>query len=344
MPDAQPNDRKRVLDILWGFAECRVLIAAVELDIFTAIAKGHNTAKAVAAQSEVSERGVRILLNALTSMEFLSKKRSAYFLEPIAGQFLVKGRKGYMGANVLHAIHLWERWASLTEAVKTGTAADLASARERGARFFPILVEALFPINYPIACEGYDQLGVGKTWKNIKVLDVAGGSAPWSVPVAERDPKSRVTLLDFPEPVKVARRFVKKHKVEKQFQFIESNLWDVDWGTNQYDLIVLGHICHSEGEKKTREMIRRAFRALKPDGKLLIAEMVADDRCAGPGSWPLMFAVNMLVNTEEGDTFTFSEYRRWCKAAGFRSFEALPVKEHSPLLVATKLIEITAEI
>jgi len=156
------------------------------------------------------------------------------------------------------------------------------------------------------------------------------------VPVAERDPKSRVALLDFPEPVKVARRFVKKHKVEKQFRFIESNLWDVDWGTNQYDLIVLGHICHSEGEKKTRGMIRRAFRSLKPDGKLLIAEMVADGRRAGHGSWPLIFAVNMLVNTEEGDTFTFSEYRRWCKAAGFRSFEALPVKEHSPLLVATK--------
>lgn len=336
MPNSQPNDRKRIVDILWGFAECRVLITAVELDVFTAISKGHNTVKAVAAQSGASERGVRILLNALVSMQFLSKKRGVYSLEPIAQNHLVKGRKGYMGVSVLHTIHLWERWGTLTECVRQGTAVEFHSAEDSGARYFPTLVKALFPRNYPIACEAYDKLGVGKSWKNLRVLDIAGGSAPWSVPVAERDPKSRVTLLDFPEPIQVAKSFVKQHKVENQFRYIESNLWDVDWGTDQYDLIVFGHICHSEGEKKTREMICRAHRALKAGGKLLIAEMVADDQRAEPGSWPLMFAANMLVNTDSGDTFTFSEYRRWCIAAGFNSFDILPVTEHSPLLVSTK--------
>lgn len=336
MDDSQPNERKRLVDLLWGFAECRVLITAVELEVFTHLAKGHNTAQAIARQSASSERGVRILLNALVSMRFLSKSRNVYSLEPVSESCLVRGRKGYMGANVLHTLHLWERWGTLTDAVRRGTAVDLGSARERGKQFFPVLVEALFPRNYPIACEACDRLGVGSTWQNLQVLDIAGGSGPWSIPIAERDPGSRVTLVDFPEPVKVAKRFAKKHKVLSQFEFVESNLWEAEWGSSQFDLVLFGHICHSEGEKKTREMIRRAFRALKPGGKLLIAEMVADDQRSEANSWALMFAVNMLVNTEEGDTFTFAEYRRWFKAAGFRAVERLPVKEHSPLLVAMK--------
>lgn len=336
MDDSLPKERKRLVDLLWGFAECRVLITAVELEVFTHIARGHNTAPAIARQSASSERGVRILLNALVSMRLLSKSRNVYALVPVSETHLVRGRKGYMGANVLHTIHLWERWSTLTEAVRRGTAIDLGSARERGKQFFPVLVEALFPRNYPIACEACDKLGVGTTWQNLRVLDVAGGSGPWSLPVAERDPGSRVTLLDFPEPVEVAKRFAKKHKVLNQIEFVESDLWEVEWGSSQFDLVLFGHICHSEGAKKTREMIRRAFRALKPGGKLLIAEMVADDQRSEANSWALMFAVNMLVNTEEGDTFTFAEYRRWCKAAGFGAVEDLPVKEHSPLLVAMK--------
>jgi 2-polyprenyl-3-methyl-5-hydroxy-6-metoxy-1,4-benzoquinol methylase len=241
-----------------------------------------------------------------------------------------------MGDHILHGIHLWERWGTLTECVRQGTAVEFRGAEDSGARYFPTLVRALFPRNYPIACEGYDRSGIGRESKGLRVLDVAGGSAPWSIPLAERNPRTRVTLIDFPDPIEIAREFSRKHHVSDQVQFIEGNLWDVDWGTDRFDLVIFGHICHSEGEKGTREMIRRAFRALRPGGRLLIAEMVADDTRSAPGSWPLMFAVNMLVNTEAGDTFTFSEYRRWCEAGGFTAFKTVPVSDHSPLLVATK--------
>jgi len=329
------DDRRRIIDLLWGFAEPRILMTAVELDLFTAIARGATTVRALAKKCQTSERGMRILLNALVGMGFLQKARQEFSLRPIASRHLVRGRKEYLGANVLHAMHLWERWATLTEAVRQGTAVDLPEARQRGSRFFPALVEALFPRNYPIACQMCEALQIGSSWKKLRVLDVAGGSGPWSVPIAERDPQSRITLIDFPEPVRIARKFARRHKVIEQFEFIEEDLWSVDWGSNQFDLVIFGHILHSEGARRGRKMVRRAYEALKPRGRLLIAETVADEsRSQDP--WPLIFAVNMLVNTEEGDTFTLSEMKRWCRSAGLAKVETLAVQNHSPLIVATK--------
>jgi len=329
------EDRNRIVDILWGLAETRILIAAVELDVFTAISQGAVTAKALAENCGASERGIRILLNGLVAMQFLAKAGGTYALKSIASEHLVRGRKGYMGSNVLHTIHLWQGWGTLTDAVRQGTAVDLAKSRERGAKFFPVLVDALFPRNYPIACEMCEQLGIGLSWKKLRVLDVAGGSGPWSVAVAERDTQSRVTLIDYPEPVRVARRFARQHKVLEQFTYEENDLWVASWGRTPHDLVIFGHILHSEGAKKSQEMIWSAYACLKSGGKLVIAEMVADDsRSRDP--WPLIFAVNMLVNTEAGDTFTRAEMRRWCRSAGFGKVESLPVQNHSPLIVATK--------
>ena len=108
-----------------------------------------------------------------------------------------------------------------------------------------------------------------------------------------------------------------------------------DFGEAKFDLGILGHICHSEGATRTQELFARVHRALKPGGVILIAEMVPDDE-RQTASFPLLFAVNMLVNTEEGDTFTFAEYRQWLEAAGFHHVRALQAPAPSPLIVAEK--------
>ena len=109
----------------------------------------------------------------------------------------------------------------------------------------------------------------------------------------------------------------------------------MDFEENRYDLIILGHICHSEGEEKTRELLFRVHRALKRGGKVLIAEMIADDE-RKKDIFPLMFAANMLVNSTEGNTFTIVEFREWLKEAGFSGMSLIEAPGPSPLIVAGK--------
>jgi SAM-dependent methyltransferase len=106
-------------------------------------------------------------------------------------------------------------------------------------------------------------------------------------------------------------------------------------GQSKYDVAILGHICHAEGAARSRDLFRKLQRALKPGGKLLIAEMVPDEE-RREAQFPLLFAINMLVHTEEGGTFTYSEFRKWLQEAGFKTVRTIEAPAPSPLIVAEK--------
>ena len=164
---------------------------------------------------------------------------------------------------------------------------------------------------------------------------MAAGSAAWSLPFAQAIPDARVTVVDYPEVTAVARRFTERFGVADRYDYIEGNLREVNYGCNRYDLAILGHIIHSEGEKWGKKLIKKMYRILTDNGMLLIAEMIPNDTRSGP-MLPLLFGLNMLVHTEAGDVFTMREYRQWLKDAGFRKVQALDVPGPSPPILATK--------
>jgi hypothetical protein len=130
------------------------------------------------------------------------------------------------------------------------------------------------------------------------------------------------------------RRVAEKHGAGRQFRYVEGDLNTVSFGTG-YHVATLGHILHSEGEARSRELLKRIHAALAPGGTIAIAEFVpADDRTGPPQA--LIFAVNMLVNTDQGDTFTLAEMSRWLTEAGFGDVRQLPAPGPSPLILATK--------
>ncbi len=108
----------------------------------------------------------------------------------------------------------------------------------------------------------------------------------------------------------------------------------MDFG-NDYDVATLGHILHSEGEERSRRLLRKVFRALKPGGVITIAEWLVNDRRTRPLD-SLMFAVQMLVNTDRGDVFSFNEIKTWLEEAGFKKVRKFSVPGGSPLILATK--------
>ncbi len=325
---------EKIIQDLWMAKATQALVAGVELDLFTQIHAGKRTLEEIARACRASKRGMRPLLDSLTAIGYLNKKSDRYDLEPVAAQFLIRGREPFMGNFVYETKMTWEGWGHLTEIVRSGRPLIGVDQEEAGREFFPKLVAAIFPMSYGAARSAFNTLP-DKTRKGIKrILDVAAGSAAWSLPFAEANKEARVTVVDFPEVTVVTRQFTDRFDVSDRYDYIEGNLRQLAFGKG-YDLAILGHIIHSEGEKWGKKLVRKCFDSLREGGLLLIAEMIPNDARTGP-PLPLLFDLNMLVHTEQGSVFTMKEYRAWLKEAGFRKVATIEAPSPSPLILATK--------
>lgn len=325
-----------IQEIMWGFARSRILVTAVELSVFTHIANGRRTIKRIAAATRCRPRGISMLLNALAGLKLLRKDRSNRFaLTPLSAKFLVTGRPGYLGAMVEHTKQLNQSWEHLTSAVRTGKPPRAGGDKHDAEKFFAQLVRALFNLNYAAAHYAAGYLKQHK--KSISsILDIAAGSGVWSIAFAQEFRSATVTALDFPAVLKVARAYAGKFGVGHRFKYLSGDLRRLDFGKQQHDLIILGHICHSEGRANTIRLLRKSYAALRKDGQVLIADFLPNNRRTGP-VMPLMFALNMLLNTTEGDVFSVAEYQKWLRAAGFKKIELLrSAPAPSPLILAAK--------
>ena len=135
----------------------------------------------------------------------------------------------------------------LARSVRTGRPVQRVDTAQRAKNFFPELVRALFPVNFPVSQAAARKMGVGRTRRGLRILDVAAGSAAWSMGFALADEEAQVTALDFPPVLRVARSYARRFGCLGRYRFLPGDLEKADFGENAYDLILLGHICHSVG-------------------------------------------------------------------------------------------------
>jgi len=327
---------EKILDMNWAFAKTSVLAAGVELDVFTHIAGGKKTVNQISKATKSSRRAMEMLLNALAGLGLLAKDKGGLFsLRPESGKFLVRGKPRYLGDMSLHSLELNKIWLHLAECVRSGKPYAAVDEKEGAEDYFPILVRGLFQMNYP--CAKYAAAYLKKSHNRISdILDVAAGSGVWGIAIAEAFKTAKITALDFPEVLKVTREYVNRFNLKDRYKYIKGNLRRINFGKERYGLIILGHICHSEGKIYTQQLLKKSFRALKKGGVLLIAEFLLDNDKAGP-LMPLLFALNMLVNTNEGDVFRAVKLKRWLHGAGFKAVKILDkAPSVSPLILAVK--------
>src|SRR6202012_2150921 len=110
------------------------------------------------------------------------------------------------------------------------------------------------------------------------------------------------------------------HGVAKRYDFLPGDLHRVAFPSGKFDLALLGHIAHGESEPSVRQIFKRLHAALKPGGRLAIIDMIPNEERTGP-PFPLIFALNMLVQPDAGGTYTLNEYKTWLGEAGFSSVE-----------------------
>ena len=329
-----PLKPDRIMQFAFGYAAPLILEAAVNHRVFDVLDKGPKTLEEVAKETGASTRGLRGIMNALVALEFLARDGNRYKLTPESQQFLVSTKPSYFGSIFKHMCRqLMPKWMQLTEVVKTGKPATELN-QEEGSKFFADFVESIFPMSYPAAQALGDALKISSAKNTVSVLDLAAGSGVWGIALAQKSPKVKVTAVDWPNVLDVTRRVVERFKLGGQFTYSPGDLDSADFGSG-HQLATLGHILHSEGERRSRELFKKTFKALAPGGTIAIAEFTPNDERTGPPP-TLIFAVNMIVNTEEGDTFTLAEVRSWLQDAGFKDVRTVDAPGPSPLILATK--------
>jgi ubiquinone/menaquinone biosynthesis C-methylase UbiE len=325
---------ERIMQFAWGYAPTLVIEAAVRHGVFDLLHKGPLTAAKVAARTGASQRGIKGLLDVLVSIHLLQRKADRFALTPESAAFLVSTSPAYQGMLFGHiSTQLLPGWLQLTKVVRTGRPANKVN-RKQGAEFFAAFVESLFPLSYPAANALGHHLGIPKTSAPVSVLDIGAGSGVWGIALAKQSPHVRIHAVDWPQVLKVTRRVAKRHGVAKRLTTAPGDFFEVDFGSG-HRVATIGHILHSEGRERSQRLLKKVFNALAPGGTVAIQEFVPNEERTGPPN-ALIFAVNMHVNTEAGDTFTFGEMSQWLRKAGFKNPRLLDVPSVYPLVLADK--------
>ncbi|VVM04936.1 3-hydroxy-5-methyl-1-naphthoate 3-O-methyltransferase [Methylacidimicrobium cyclopophantes] len=318
----------------------RIVRAAVDLGVFFEFAKKPGTAEEVAAALGVSLRGTRALLDSLTALQLLGKEKGVYSLLPIAEALLVPGSPDYLG-DLVHGSVLDQEWDHIVEAVRKGglaTAAEPGERQKRAEEFFPQLIRFLHVANRRPAIAAAKALGAGTTHRGMRVLDIACGSGVWSLAVAYADRDARITAVDFPGVLEHTRRYGERHGLADQYEYLPGDIQEVDFPENRFDLAILGHILHGEGEGKSRKLLRRLAKALRRGGRIAILEFLPNRERTGPPE-AVLFGMRMFLNTEEGGVYSAEEYAEWLAYVGFTKTELVDIGYHSPLLIASRAEE-----
>ena len=326
---------ERIMHMAWGYAPPLILEAAVKHGVFDCLDRSPKTVPQLARETGASVRGLTAICNALVGLRFLARTGDRYKLTPESAAFLVSTKPAYQGAFLRHiSKQLIPQWLDLEAIVQTGRPANRANIEPAGAKFFAEFVEAIFPMSYAAASALGGHLELSRTELPVSVLDIAAGSGVWGIALAKQSKHVRVSAVDWPGVLPVTRKVAARHGVADRLTTIPGDLMKVNFGKH-HQVATLGHILHSEGHERSRKLLKKAFAALAPGGTIAIMEFLVNDRRTAPPV-SLLFAVNMLVNSEAGDTFSFKEIRGWLREAGFVEPRLLEVPAVSPLVLATK--------
>lgn len=308
----------------------RILMSGVQLGVFEAIYDKQKTAGEIAEETSTSLRGIRILLDCLVSFQLLTKSNQRYSLSAISNNYLLKNSPHYMG-HLFEDERSLEQWNHMNEAIRSGKPFRKKETMEEEAASFADLARSLAVVNREPAQRAAKILCAEHS--GMKVLDVACGSGVWGIAIAQEDPESNITAHDLPAILEITKSFVKQHNLENQFDYVAGDLRVTDFGESRFDLVVLGNIVHSQGEKTSRELLQYIHRSLKTPGRIAIMDIIPDEDRSGPQA-SLIVALAMLLDTQEGDLFTLSEYTQWLHETGFVKIETTDIGSHSPLIIA----------
>jgi len=314
-----------------AFWEARVLMTAAELDIFSVLQDKPKTAKQVAKELSSNVRGTEFLLNAVAAMGMLEKKNNAFRVKKGMERALSSSSPDTVLPIVQHMAHLWEAWGQLTRIVQKGKAAETAGAHKWDERSTKAFIGAMHAIGQGMAKSVMTRLDFSP---RTNLIDIGGGSGVYTIAALKAAPHMRATLFDLPPVIEIARKKLTEERLLDRVTLVRGD-YQKDALPGGHDVALLSAIIHSNSPAQNVALFRKAFKSLVPGGSIVVRDYVmSDDHTRPPDG--AFFAINMLVNTKGGGTYSLKEIKRGLEAAGFRKVKLLHHAEMDSLVTAER--------
>jgi SAM-dependent methyltransferase len=301
----------------------RALKGAIDLDVFTAIAEGKTTAKALAESRQASGRGMRILCDYLVVTGFLTKSGDNYGLTTDSAMFLDRRLPTYVGAAVefLLSPTIEQAFSDVAAAVRKG--GTILSDEGTMSHDNPVWVRfarAMQPLAFGLAqmVSGSVELDQGK---KAKALDISASHGMYGLAFAQRYPDLEVVAVDWANVLEVGRENAAKFGVADRWRALPGSAFDVDFDAD-YDLVLIPNFLHHFDPPTDEKLMRKIHAALNEGGRAITVDFIPDEDRADPPQ-AVTFALTMLVSTAGGDAYTFAEYEKMFANAGFSRSELI---------------------
>lgn len=315
-------DFKELKNLVRAFWHSKAILTAIELDIFTKVEKGINKVEDLSKECKASLRGIELLCNYLVSIGLLESKNGKLKITKDSLILSSKNKENKLGW-FYHQINLWEKWNNLKKAIKSGKE-----------------VKGRFDLkNFVLAMKEGKEMNLEKI-KDLpiedgsKILDLGGGPGFYSVLFLNAFKNSMVYLFDLKEVIELNKKILPAEILKnKRFKMISGNFLKDSIGSN-YDVIWISSVIHSYGIKDIKKLFLKSKKALNKNGKIFILDFFLNDDKKGP-VFPALFALNMLLNTKEGRTYSFKEIEEILSSVGFKNFKRVFISEESSLIISS---------
>jgi len=304
---------EKLFETMTAYQQTAALNAAIDLDLFTEIGAGQNTASSLAKRINASERGVRIICDCLVVLGFLTKAADRYTLAPDSAVFLDKKSPAYAGSmkNFLASPIMMSGFKDLATTVRSGR--PLADPPFSG-------IEHAMWVEFARSMAPFILRAAQETAKllcnptEMKMLDVAAGHGMFGITIAQLNPKSRIVALDFPSVLTVAQENAVRSGVSDRYSLLPGNALEVDLGGG-FDVVLVPNLLHIWDRATNELFLKKAYSALSPKGRIIVVEFAPNEDRVSP-RLPALFALMMLANNH-GDAYTVAEHRAMLNSAGF---------------------------
>lgn len=305
------NHPMQFLENIRSFMSSRILLTAVELDLFTQIDRGVDTAEALAKNNHLDLRALTRLLDAVVTFNFLIKKDRHYSLPPDAA-WLSGDHPETPAPMVLHMNELWNTWTHLTETIRKGQNPELVPVAEKDEHLLNAFIGAMHVVGKDLARDIADDLDLS-SYK--KLLDIGGASGTYTLAFLDKNPEMTAVIFDLAPVLPIAQKRLSASAMADRVKLVAGDFY-TDSLPPGFDLVLLSAIIHQNNPDQNMVLFQKINDAMVPGGTLIIRDHIMDDhRTSPPGG--AVFAINMLVATEGGDTYTFKEIEQWLEKAGF---------------------------
>lgn len=311
-----------------AFQESRIILTAYELNIFEVIAKNELSSIQIAEKLQTHPRATDRLLNSLCTIGLLEKNNHLFKNTAISLQYFTANSSEYI-SGLMHTVNLWNNWSKLTEAVKIGKSPLNAEIAEQNTEWLKAFIAAMHDrgkIQAPKVAKLLDLSNVNT------ILDIGGGSAAFTIGLAQAKKTAQCYVFDLPEVTPITQKYIKESNLENQIFTINGN-YNQDDIPGKYDLIFISAVIHINNFEQNQQLIKKCSNALNSGGQIVIQDFIIDENRTTPKR-AVYFALNMLVGTESGDTYTESEVNKWYAEAGLSDFKRIDTEWKATLLIA----------